>query len=105
MLAQLHRPGEAAQTDFTWTTALAITIAGELLVHMLCVFVLPYSNWRWASICLSESIASIRYGVQRALFQLEVAGLRYLRVVPERAKVAGTGSASPTSTRSRKPWP
>lgn len=70
MLAQLHRPGEAAQTDFTRVTELAVTIAGEGFVHMLCVFVLPYSNWRWASICLSESIASLRHGVQRALFQL-----------------------------------
>jgi len=70
MLAQLHRPGEAAQTDFTWATELAITIAGQLFVHMLCVFTLPYSNWRWASLCLSESIASLRHGVQRALFQI-----------------------------------
>jgi hypothetical protein len=70
MLAQLHRPGEAAQTDFTWATELAITIAGQAFQHMLCVFVLPYSNWRWASVCLSESIASLRHGVQRALFQL-----------------------------------
>ena len=70
VLAQHHRPGEAAQTDFTWATELAVTIAGEIFVHMLCVFVLPYSNWRWASVCLSESIASIRHGVQRALFQL-----------------------------------
>jgi hypothetical protein len=70
VLAQLHRPGEAAQTDFTWATELAVTIAGEAFIHMLCVFVLPYSNWRWASVCLSESIASIRHGVQRALFQL-----------------------------------
>jgi hypothetical protein len=70
MLAQLHRPGEAAQTDFTWATELAVTIVGQLFVHMLCVFVLPYSNWRWASVCLSESIASIRHGVQRGLFQL-----------------------------------
>jgi len=70
VLAQLHRPGEAAQTDFTWATELAITIAGLAFVHMLCVFVLPYSNWRWASVCLSESIASIRHGVQRALVQL-----------------------------------
>ena len=44
VLAQLHRPGEAAQTDFTWATELAVTIAGQLFVHMLCVFVLPYSN-------------------------------------------------------------
>jgi transposase InsO family protein len=70
VLAQQHRPGEAAQTDFTWATELAITIAGQLLVHMLCVFTLPYSNWRWATVCLSESIAAVRKGVQRALFQL-----------------------------------
>ena len=70
VLAQLHRPGEAAQTDFTWTTELAVTIAGQVFVHMLCVFTLPYSNWRWATVCLSESIAAIRHGVQRALFQL-----------------------------------
>jgi hypothetical protein len=70
VLAQLHRPGEAAQTDFTWTTELAVTIAGQAFAHMLCVFVLPYSNWRWASVCLSESIAAIRHGIQRALFQL-----------------------------------
>jgi hypothetical protein len=70
MLAQLHRPGEAAQADFTWATELAVTIVGQVFVHMLCIFVLPYSNWRWASVCLSESIASIRHGVQRGLFQL-----------------------------------
>jgi hypothetical protein len=34
------------------------------------MFVLPYSNWRWATVCLSESSASLRRGVQRALFQL-----------------------------------
>jgi len=70
VLAQLHRPGEAAQTDFTWATELAVTIGGQLFAHMLCVFVLPYSNWRWATITLSESIAALRRGVQRALFQL-----------------------------------
>lgn len=70
VLGQRHRPGEAAQTDFTWMTELAVTIAGQAFVHMLCVFVLPFSNWRWASVCLSESIASLRRGVQRALFQL-----------------------------------
>jgi hypothetical protein len=70
VLGQQHRPGEAAQTDFTWTRELAVTIAGELFVHMLCVVVLPYSNWRWASVCLTESMAALRHGVQRALFQL-----------------------------------
>lgn len=70
VLAQHHRPGEAAQTDFTSTTELGVTIAGQGFVHLLCVFVLPYSNWQWATVCLSESMAALRRGVQRALFQL-----------------------------------
>jgi hypothetical protein len=70
VLAQQHRPGEAAQTDFTHATELAVTIAGQLFVHLLCVFTLPYSNWQWATVCLSESMAALRKGVQRALFQL-----------------------------------
>jgi hypothetical protein len=70
ILAQQHRPGEAAQTDFTHATELAVTIAGQVFVHLLCVVVLPYSNWQWATVCLSESMAALRRGVQRALFQL-----------------------------------
>ena len=70
VLAQQHRAGEAAQTDFTHATELAVTIAGQVFVHLLCVFVLPYSNWGWATICLSESMAALRKGVQRAVFQL-----------------------------------
>ena len=69
-LAQRHRPGEAAQTDFTHTGELAVTIVGQLFVHMLCVLVLPFSNWQWATVCLSESMVALRKGVQRALFQL-----------------------------------
>jgi hypothetical protein len=69
-LAQRHRAGEAAQTDFTRAAELAVTIAGQWLVHLLCVFVLPYSNWLWATVCQSESVAALRKGVQRALFQL-----------------------------------
>lgn len=70
MFGQAHRPGEAGQTDFTWGTELAVTIAGVAFVHMLCVFVLPYSNWQWATVCLSESLAALRRGIQAALFQL-----------------------------------
>lgn len=70
VIAQRHRPGEAAQTDFTSTGELAVTIAGQVFTHLLCVLVLPYSNWQWATVCASESIAAIRRGVQRALFQL-----------------------------------
>ena len=67
---QLHRPGEAAQTDFTWATELGITIAGEPFAHMLCHFVLPYSNWQWATVCFSESLMALRRGVQSAVFRL-----------------------------------
>lgn len=70
VLAQQHRPGEAAQTDFTHGTELSVTIAGQLFVHLLCVFVLPYSNWEWGTICQSESMAALRKGVQRAVYQL-----------------------------------
>ena len=69
-LQQRHRPGEAAQSDFTWATKLRVTIAGEVFVHMLYVFVLPFSNWVWATVCTSESLAALRRGLQRALFQL-----------------------------------
>lgn len=70
VLAQVHRAGEAAQVDFTEVTSLAVTIAGQLFAHLLCVFVLPFSNWQWATVSLSESILALRKGVQRALFQL-----------------------------------
>jgi hypothetical protein len=68
--AQVHRPGEAMQTDFTWATELGITICGEPFPHMLCHPVLPYSNWEWATVCLSESMPAIKRGVQAAVFRL-----------------------------------
>lgn len=68
--SQLHRPGEAMQTDFTWATELGVSIEGEPLAHMLCHPVLPYSNWEWATVCYSESLLALRSGVQAALFRL-----------------------------------
>ena len=68
--AQEHRPGEALQTDFTWATELGITIDGEPFPHMLCHPVLPYSNWEWATVCRSESLAALRRGLQAALVRL-----------------------------------
>lgn len=70
VLAQRHRPGEATQLDFTHAEELGVTIMGQLFLHLLCVVTLPFSNWRWATVCLSESIASIRKGFQRAIFQI-----------------------------------
>lgn len=67
---QAHRPGEAAQTDFTHAKELGITIRTNAYDHLLCVTVLPYSCWRWATPCRSESMAALREGVQNAVFQL-----------------------------------
>ncbi len=65
---QVHRPGEAAQTDFTWVTDLAVTVAGAAAPPMLCHTVLPFSNVENAMVCHSESMLAIRAGVQRAFF-------------------------------------
>lgn len=67
---QAHRPGEALQTDFTHATALGVTIGGAPFAHQLCHSVLPYSNWEWATVCHSESMAALRRGVQSTLFRL-----------------------------------
>ena len=68
--AQEHRPGEAMQMDFTNCNELEITICGELFDHLLCHCVLPYSNWEWGTVCLSESLMAIRRGVQSSLFRM-----------------------------------
>lgn len=67
---QAHRPGEALQTDFTHATVLGVTICGEPFAHQLCHSVLPFSNWEWATVCHSESMAALRRGVQSTLFRL-----------------------------------
>jgi len=67
---QAHRPGEAFQTDFTHAAELEITIAGEFHDHLLCVTTLPYSIWRWATPCQSESMLALSEGVQNAASEL-----------------------------------
>jgi transposase len=49
---------------------LGVTVAGQPLDHLLCQAVLPYSNWQWATRCQSESLLSLRTGLQAALFRL-----------------------------------
>ena len=68
--SQVHIAGEALQTDFTHCSELEITLAGEAFPHLLCHTVLPYSNWSWATVCQSESMAALRNGVQNAVFRL-----------------------------------
>lgn len=68
--AQAHRAGEALQTDFTCANELGVTLGGEVFEHLLCHSVLPYSNWGWVTVCLSESMSALRRGVQSTLFEL-----------------------------------
>jgi transposase InsO family protein len=67
---QQPRPGEAAQTDFTHTGELGMTLQGEPYAPLLCPVVLPYSNWQWACRCRSESLLALKRAIQEALFRL-----------------------------------
>lgn len=70
IFSQTHPPGEVLQLDWTHAKELGVTIAGQPLDHLLCQAVLPYSNWQWATRCQSESLLSLRTGLQAALFRL-----------------------------------
>lgn len=67
---QRHQPGERMATDCTHMEELGITIKREPFPHQLCHCVLTCSNWEWATICHSESLLSLRSGIQAALFRL-----------------------------------
>jgi hypothetical protein len=66
-------PGVTLQLDWTHASELAVTIAGGVYEHLLCHAVLPYSNWEWATRCQSESLLSLRQGLQASLHQLGAA--------------------------------
>ena len=68
--AQERNPGQLMQLDWTYARQLQVTIQGEVLDHLFCHCVLPYSNWQWASRCISESFLSLVGGLQAALKQL-----------------------------------
>jgi hypothetical protein len=68
--AQARKPGELMQLDWTYAGELKVTIQGEELDHLFCQCVLPYSNWQWATRCISESFLSLVTGLQAALGQL-----------------------------------
>lgn len=68
--AQVTEPGQVIQTDWTHAGELGITIAGAAYAHLLCHSVLIHSNWEWATRCASESLLSLRSGIQAALSHL-----------------------------------
>ena len=68
--AQVHRPGELCQSDFTHMGGLGVTIAGRPFDHLVYHFVLTYSNWEDCTVCFSESFESLSEGLQNALWKL-----------------------------------
>jgi hypothetical protein len=68
--AQERKPGQLMQLDWTYARELAVTIQGQALDHLFCQCVLPYSDWQWATRCISESFLSLVGGLQAALGQL-----------------------------------
>jgi hypothetical protein len=68
--AQQREPGQMLQLDWTYARELGVTIQGEVLDHLFCHCVLPYSDWQWATRCVSESFLSLVSGLQAALRQL-----------------------------------
>lgn len=79
MFPQDWTPGLAMQLDWTNANELGVRIGGEPYPHLLCHVVLPYSNWEWATRCRSESLLSLRQGLQAGVHRLGKAA-RELRV-------------------------
>ena len=69
-LDQIHHPGEVLQSDGTCMNDLDVTLQGEPFDHILFHSVLPYSNWEWGRVVQSESLLSIRLGLQSTLLKL-----------------------------------
>jgi len=67
---QVRQPGASLQLDWTHVEDLGVTIAGEPAPALLCHSVLPFSNWEWAVPCRSESMLSLKSGLQGALWAL-----------------------------------
>jgi len=84
--AQEHFPGRVMQLDWTNANALEVTIQGRQLDHLLCHSVLTYSNWEWATRCQSESLLSLRHGLQESLHRLGAA--------PQRLQIDNTSAAT-----------
>jgi len=84
--AQEHLPGRLMQLDWTNANELGVTIAGRALEHLLCHAVLTYSNWAWATRCQSESLLSLRHGLQESLHRLGA--------VPERLQIDNSSAAT-----------
>jgi len=50
-------------------TDLAVTIQNQTFPHLLCHFVLTYSNWETGTVCFSESFESLCEGFQNTIWE------------------------------------
>ena len=96
--AQVHRPGDLAESDFCHLTRLGITLAGQPFTHLLYHFVLTYSNWETGTICFSESFESLSDGLQAALKTLGGTPKRH-RTDSLRAAVINLGNRAEFNAR------
>ena len=70
VFAQEHPPGREGALDFTHCRELGVTIAGELLHHLLFVFKLSFSSWTWVELAYGETFEALVHGLQSALWAL-----------------------------------
>jgi transcriptional regulator with XRE-family HTH domain len=70
MFPQVHEPGEAAQSDFTYMNSLGVTLGGVPFPHMAYHLVLVYSNMEAVQICFSESFEALVEGFETCVWQL-----------------------------------
>ena len=66
MFRQVHQEGDLAASDFTETSSLRVTIAGQRLKHLAYHFVLTCSNWETVTLCPSESFEVLSDSLQNA---------------------------------------
>ncbi len=67
---QVHRPGVAAQSDFTHMGDLNITLGGVAFPHLLFHLVFAYSNVEAVRVCFGESFEALVEGLEGALWAL-----------------------------------
>ena len=79
-------PGKYLEIDWTHARELGVTVGGQPLDHLLFHAALKYSNWEWATRCQSESLLSLRHGLQAALW--------HLGKVPEVVRVDNSSAAT-----------
>jgi hypothetical protein len=103
--AQVHKPGELCQSDFTHMNSLGVTIQGQPFDHLIYHFVLSYSNWETGTICFSESLESLSEGLRmrfgswvvcRGCTARIVCPLRYRSRIIPRSFLNATGRCSVT---------